>query len=78
MAALVEGRKYGLASLQSTSAGKSLIHVKLTDSALKAIEEFQKIKVRMASTHFLVSVSSLDGQHMVWQFTRQQRVRNNC
>ena len=45
MAALVEGSEYGLSSLESTSANKSVLHVKLTDSALKAFEEFQKIKV---------------------------------
>ena len=45
MAALVEGHQYGLSSLDSTSAGKSVVHVKLTDSALKAIEEFGKLAV---------------------------------
>lgn len=45
MAALVEGSEYGLSSLESTSANKSVVYVKLTDSALRAFEEFQKIKV---------------------------------
>lgn len=46
MAALVEGKSYGLSSLSSTSAGKTSVHVKLTDSAIRAIEEFNLIKVR--------------------------------
>jgi RNA polymerase II elongation factor ELL len=45
MAALVEGHQYGLSSENSTSGQKSVVHVKLTDSALKALEGFQKIKV---------------------------------
>ena len=45
MAALVEGCQYGLSSYESTSADKTTLHVKLTEHALKAIEEFQKIKV---------------------------------
>ena len=45
MAALVEGVEYGLSSHSLHSANKSLFHVKLTDSALKAIEEFSSVKV---------------------------------
>ncbi len=45
MAALVEQHNYDLSSQESTSAGKTLVHVKLTDSALKSIEEFLKIQV---------------------------------
>ena len=45
MAALVAGGEYGLSSNDSTSANKTVLHVKLTDSALKAIEEYQKFKV---------------------------------
>jgi len=42
--ALVEGVKYGLSSQASASGGtnKTVIFVKLTDSALKAIEEYLK------------------------------------
>ncbi|XP_046329647.1 RNA polymerase II elongation factor ELL-like [Haliotis rufescens] len=44
MAALVEGQEYGLISNDSSIGNKTVIHVKLTDSALRAIEEFSKIK----------------------------------
>ncbi|KAL8565288.1 hypothetical protein ACOMHN_001186 [Nucella lapillus] len=43
-ATLVEGQKYGLNSKDSTSGNKTVIHFKLTDSALRALEEFSKIK----------------------------------
>ncbi|XP_076465285.1 RNA polymerase II elongation factor ELL-like isoform X2 [Babylonia areolata] len=43
-AALVEGEQYGLDSNISTSGNKTFIHFKLTDSALRAIEEYSKIK----------------------------------
>ncbi|ESO88095.1 hypothetical protein LOTGIDRAFT_234674 [Lottia gigantea] len=45
MAALVEGHDYGLISNETSIDQKTVIHVKLTDSALRAIEEFLKIKV---------------------------------
>ena len=45
MSMLVAGCEYGLSSNESTSANKTVLHVKLTDSALKAFEEYQKIKV---------------------------------
>jgi RNA polymerase II elongation factor ELL len=46
---LVEGKKYGLSSQDSSTSltnhhHKSVIYVKLTDSALRAIEHFQKQK----------------------------------
>ncbi|ELT93871.1 hypothetical protein CAPTEDRAFT_226667 [Capitella teleta] len=45
MAALVEGRDYALASSsEGASALKSVVRVKLTDSALRAIEDFHKNK----------------------------------
>ena len=62
MAALVEGHNYELASQESTSAEKSLVHVKLTDSALKAFEEFQKIQVGMESGKCVFAAKT--GQHM--------------
>ncbi|KAK7116690.1 RNA polymerase II elongation factor ELL-like [Littorina saxatilis] len=43
-ATLDEGREYGLASNVSTSGNKTFIHFKLTDSALRALEEYSKIK----------------------------------
>lgn len=45
MAALVEGQNYGLSSRNAASGSKSVIQLKLTDSSLKAFEEFAKIKV---------------------------------
>lgn len=45
MAALVEGHQYGLSSHELLTQNKSVVHVKLTDSALKTIEEFVKSKV---------------------------------
>ncbi|XP_064608066.1 RNA polymerase II elongation factor ELL-like [Liolophura sinensis] len=44
MAALVEGQNYGLSSRNAASGSKSVIQLKLTDSSLKAFEEFGKIK----------------------------------
>ncbi|XP_076322501.1 RNA polymerase II elongation factor ELL2-like isoform X2 [Tachypleus tridentatus] len=43
MAVLVEGQEYGLFSQGTYSSSKSLIFVKLTDSALRAIEDCLKI-----------------------------------
>lgn len=54
MATLVEGREYGLASNGSTSGNKTFIHLKLTDSALRALEEFSKSRVRIV---FIVQFS---------------------
>lgn len=45
MATLVEGEKYGLSSTSANYELKSVVHVKLTDSALKAIEDLLKCKV---------------------------------
>ncbi|XP_061172300.1 RNA polymerase II elongation factor ELL-like [Saccostrea echinata] len=44
MATLVEGEKYGLSSTSANNEQKSVVHVKLTDSALKAIEDLLKCK----------------------------------
>nr|XP_022304347.1 RNA polymerase II elongation factor ELL-like [Crassostrea virginica] len=44
MATLVEGEKYGLSSTSANYEQKSVVHVKLTDSALKAIEDVLKCK----------------------------------
>ena len=45
MAALVEGQQYGLSAQDKINCNKSLVFVKLTDSALRSIEEFFKLKV---------------------------------
>lgn len=42
MAELVEGQRYGLSS--NTEGDKTIIHLKLTDSALKTLEEYAKQK----------------------------------
>ncbi|XP_052697883.1 RNA polymerase II elongation factor ELL-like [Crassostrea angulata] len=44
MATLVEGEKYGLSSTSANYEQKSVVHVKLTDSALKAIEDVLRCK----------------------------------
>ena len=44
MAVLVEGQKFALSSKSQTS--KSVVYVKLTDSALRSLEEYLKNKVR--------------------------------
>lgn len=48
MAALCPGVQYGLSSQQNFSDNKDLIFVKLTDSALRAIEDFIKNQVSTA------------------------------
>lgn len=45
MAALVAGVQYGLTSQEHFNENKSLIFVKLTDSAFRAIEEYLKNRV---------------------------------
>lgn len=45
MATLVEGREYGLASNALSEGNKTVVHFKLTDTALKTLENFYKIKV---------------------------------
>ena len=45
MAALVAGVQYGLTSQEHFNENKSLIFVKLTDSAFRAIDQYLKNKV---------------------------------
>lgn len=45
MAALCPGVQYGLSSQENLGENKDLIFVKLTDSALRAIEEYVKNQV---------------------------------
>ena len=45
MANLVQGVSYGLTSQGGLNENKSLIFVKLTDSAFRAIEDFLRKKV---------------------------------
>ncbi|KAG8200366.1 hypothetical protein JTE90_028547 [Oedothorax gibbosus] len=44
MAALVEGQQYGLSAQDKINCTKSVVFVKLTDSALRSIEEYVKNK----------------------------------
>ncbi|GFR29082.1 RNA polymerase II elongation factor ELL2 [Trichonephila clavata] len=44
MAALLEGQQYGLSAQDKINCTKSLVFVKLTDSALRSIEEYVKNK----------------------------------
>ncbi|KFM81695.1 hypothetical protein X975_00424, partial [Stegodyphus mimosarum] len=44
MAALLEGQQYGLSAQDKINSNKSLVFVKLTDSALRSIEEYVKNK----------------------------------
>ena len=46
MATLEEGCQYGLSSNFSSFSNKSVVHVKLTDTSLKVIEDFVKKKVK--------------------------------
>lgn len=45
MAALCPGVQYGLSSQENFGENKDLIFVKLTDSALRAIEEYRRNEV---------------------------------
>lgn len=47
MATVIEGQQYALSSHLNHSMNKSLIFVKLTDSALKAIEDYLNTKVSL-------------------------------
>ncbi|CAL1538357.1 unnamed protein product [Lymnaea stagnalis] len=52
MATLVEGREYGLASNTLSEENKSVVHFKLTDTALKTLDNFSKIKSGKATIQF--------------------------
>lgn len=52
MAALCPGVQYGLSSQQNFGENKDLIFVKLTDSALRAIEEYIKNQVSLIKKNF--------------------------
>lgn len=61
MAALCPGVQYGLSSQENLGENKDLIFVKLTDSALRAIEEYVKNQVSVSVSQ---PVREL-GQHTV-------------
>lgn len=45
MAALEEGFQYGLSSNSISSSNRTVVHVKLTDTSLRIIEEYLRRKV---------------------------------
>ena len=45
MAVLGDGQKFGLSSISKSQTNKSVLYVKLTDSALRSLEEYLKNKV---------------------------------
>lgn len=51
MAALIAGDQYGLSSKGTSNDNKILLFVKLTDSALRAIEEYLKNEVSSNSIY---------------------------
>ena len=55
-ASLVQGQEYGLASNVSTSGTKTLIHFKLTDSALRTLEEYSRHKVSIISISIFLEI----------------------
>lgn len=59
MAALVAGVQYGLSSHSNFHENKSLIFVKLTDSAQRAIEDFLRNRVSNSYSQFSRSPFSL-------------------
>lgn len=63
MAALVEGQHYGLSSNLSPHDQKTVVQVRLTDSALKAIEEYLKLKVN--SSCFIQKCREISHTNMV-------------
>ncbi|KAK3750684.1 hypothetical protein RRG08_061906 [Elysia crispata] len=68
MATLVEGREYGLASNSSADEDQTIIHFKLTDAALKTLENYSRVKDGKASIQFqgnqgVISIPSHRGNH---------------
>ena len=45
MAVLADGQKFALSSISKSQTNKSVLYVKLTDSALRSLEEYLKNKV---------------------------------
>ena len=68
MAVLVEGQTLPLSS--KTEPGKSVVYVKLTDSALRSLEEYLRLKV---SFFYSISIICLPCFQMVGHFGRQLR-----
>lgn len=63
MAALCPGVKYGLSSQQNFGEDKDLIFVKLTDSALRAIEEYIKSQVSLDFQQLSYQKWKFDSSH---------------
>ncbi|XP_048734066.2 RNA polymerase II elongation factor ELL-like isoform X2 [Ostrea edulis] len=77
MATLVEGEKYGLSSTSANYELKSVVHVKLTDSALKTIEDLLKCKdkskkpsISFNGNQGVINLPARDSNHSkAFQFT---------
>ncbi|KAL5005257.1 hypothetical protein ScPMuIL_018713 [Solemya velum] len=77
MAALVEGHQYGLSSHELLTQNKTVVHVKLTDSALKTIEEFVKSKhvggtrpsIQFMGNQGIIRFHSQSGDTQTFQFS---------
>lgn len=70
MAALCPGVQYGLSSQQNFSDNKDLIFVKLTDSALRAIEDYIKnqassVEIRPPKPVSIVTICCLSTEIIV-------------
>ena len=58
MAAIIEGQQYALSS-QYANKGQSMVFVKLTDSALKAIEDYAAAVSKVCSSFIFIVLRSL-------------------
>lgn len=59
MAKLAEGNKYGLSSNIANFGDKTVVHLKLTDTASKAIDEYLKHKVCQPEKGIEISQNNL-------------------
>ncbi|GAB1610530.1 RNA polymerase II elongation factor ELL2-like [Argonauta hians] len=74
MAALEESQRYGLSS--RNEGDKTIIHLKLTDSALKALEEYarnkdvhRKASIKFQTNSGSIQIPSLRGENRTFQFS---------
>ena len=56
MASIIEGQQYALTSQFSNNKGQSMVFVKLTDSALKAIEDYAAAVAKVGSRFLLMLI----------------------
>lgn len=77
MATLEEGYQYGLSSNFSSFSNKSVVHVKLTDTFLKVIEDFVKKKavpglkptIQFKGNHGTIRIPDVSGVLRTFQFS---------